>query len=75
MARPGDANSHRSYPKAPALCLARFDELAEIGLDAFTRKWDPYWDVPVNEGLSEPAIDLPISVSTPNERQQLSLGV
>lgn len=26
--------SHKSYPKAPALCLARFDELTEIGLEA-----------------------------------------
>ena len=46
--------SHKSYPKAPALCLARFDELAEIGLDTLTRKWDPYWDVPLNEKLPEP---------------------
>ena len=50
--------SHKSYPKAPALCLARFDELAEIGLEAFTRKWDPYWDVPLNEGLPEAVIEL-----------------
>ncbi len=37
---------HTSYPKAPELCLARFDELKSIGLDAFTGKRDPYWDTP-----------------------------
>jgi hypothetical protein len=52
--------SHRSYPRAPELCLAAFDELKTIGLDAFTRKHDPYWDIPLNEGLPEPVIDLPI---------------
>jgi len=52
--------SHKSYPKAPELCLARFDELKEIGLEAFTRKHDPYWDIPLNENLPKPVIDLPI---------------
>jgi hypothetical protein len=52
--------SHRSYPKAPELCLARYDELQGIGLEAFTRKYDPYWDIPLNENLPEPVIELPI---------------
>jgi len=52
--------SHASYPRAPELCLARFDELQEIGLDAFTRKHDPYWDIALNESLPEPVIELPI---------------
>ena len=52
--------SHTSYPKAPELCLAAFDELHAIGLEAFTRKHDPYWDIPLNENLPEPVIDLPI---------------
>jgi len=51
--------SHRSYPKAPALCRARFDELTAIGLEAFTRKHDPYHDIPLNENLPQPVIDLP----------------
>lgn len=51
--------SHKSYPKAPALCLARFDELKSIGLDAFTKKHDPYWDIPLNENLPKPVIELP----------------
>jgi hypothetical protein len=46
--------SHKSYPKAPALCLAKFDELKRIGLDAFTKKHDPYWDIPLNENLPQP---------------------
>jgi hypothetical protein len=52
--------SHASYRKAPALCLAAFDELKAIGLDAFSRKHDPYWDIPLNESLPKPVIDLPI---------------
>lgn len=50
--------SHRSYPEAPGLCLAAFDELEAKGLDAFVRDHDPYWDIPLNEALPKPAIDL-----------------
>ncbi len=50
---------HRSYPRAPELCLAKFDELKATGLEAFTRKYDPYWDVPLNGRLPEPVIELP----------------
>jgi hypothetical protein len=42
------------------LCLARFDELKQLGLHAFTRKYDPYWDIPLNESLPQPVIDLPL---------------
>jgi hypothetical protein len=52
--------SHASYRKAPDLCLARFDELKQLGLEKFTRKHDPYWDIPLNENLPPPVIDLPI---------------
>jgi len=51
--------SHKSYPKAPELCLAKFDELKRLGLDAFTRKYDPYHDIPLNESLPQPVIELP----------------
>ena len=51
--------THASYPKAPDLCLAMFDELRATGSDAFTKKHDPYWDIPVNENLPEPVINLP----------------
>jgi len=50
--------SHKSYPKAPELCLACFDELKSIGLEAFTQKHDPYWDIPLNEALPKPVIEL-----------------
>ncbi len=60
---------HTSYPKAPELCLARFDELKAIGLDAFTKKHDPYWDIPLNENLSQPVIDLPVA-----EAEQSTVG-
>lgn len=52
--------SHRSYPAAPVLCLDAFDELQQIGLDTFTQKHDPYWDIPLNEALPKPVIDLPL---------------
>jgi hypothetical protein len=64
--------SHTSYPKAPELCLAKFDELHAIGLDAFTKKYDPYWDIPLNENLPQPVIDLPIA-SEPVVREQEEL--
>ncbi len=46
--------SHAGFDKAPELCLARFDELKQIGLEAFTKKYDPYWDIPLNENLPQP---------------------
>lgn len=49
--------SHKSYPKAPVLCLAAFDELKSIGLDAFAKRHDPYHDIPLNEALPKPVID------------------
>jgi hypothetical protein len=52
--------SHASYKKASELCLACFDELKRIGLEAFTKKHDPYWDIPLNENRPMPVIDLPI---------------
>ena len=70
--------SHKSYPKAPALCLARFDELAEVGLDAFTRKWDPYCDVPLNEGLPGAVIELAMQGAGDRGQgsgEQLGLGI
>jgi len=64
--------SHKSYPKAPALCLAAFDELKEIGLDAFARRHDPYHDLPLNEDLPKPVIDIPVAVAAAG---QLGLGL
>ena len=52
--------SHASYPKAPQLCLSKFEELQQIGLEAFIKKYDPYWDIPLNENLPQPVIELPI---------------
>ncbi len=46
--------SHRTYPKVPELCLSAFDELHESGLERFARKYDPYWDIPLNESPAEP---------------------
>jgi len=61
--------SHASFPHAPQLCLAKFDELKKIGLDTFTRKYDPYHDIPLNENLPKPVIDLPIPDETKKDEQ------
>jgi len=64
---------HTSYRKAPELCLARFDELKSIGLEAFSRKHDPYWDIPLNENLPQPVIDLP-GLAEDGEEERFELG-
>lgn len=51
------------------ICLAKFDELKKIGLDKFTKKYDPYWDIPLNENLPKPVINLPI----PEEKSEKDL--
>lgn len=51
--------SHKSYPAAPSICLSMFDELKHIGLESFTQKYDPYWDIPLNENLPQPVMSLP----------------
>ena len=58
--------SHKSYPSAPKVCLAKFDELSEIGLETFTRKYDPYWDVPLVDSLPKPVIELPNLTPSPS---------
>jgi hypothetical protein len=65
--------SHKSYPKAPELCLAAFDDLQASGLEAFTRQNDPYWDVPLVETLPKPVIDLPVP-ALPTEGAQPAAG-
>jgi hypothetical protein len=50
---------HSASPDAPSLCLAKFDEYASVGATAFTRKYDPYWDIPLVESLPQPVIELP----------------
>lgn len=40
------------------ICLEKWDELHAIGLEAFTRKYDPYHDIPLVETLPKPVIEL-----------------
>jgi hypothetical protein len=66
--------SHASQPDAPERCLAAFDELKSLGADAFAKKNDPYWDIPLNEQLPKPVIDFPglpqeLFADTSNEDQ------
>lgn len=53
--------THKNYSETPQLCLAAFNELQEIGLDAFVREHDPYWDIPLIERPPEPVIALATS--------------
>jgi hypothetical protein len=51
--------SHKSFPDAQELCLTAFDELAQIGHDAFRRQHDPYYDTTLVMASAQPIIDLP----------------
>jgi hypothetical protein len=50
--------SHKSFPAAPVLCLAAFDDLAGTGLTRFCRDRDPYFDIPLVTKLAKPVIHL-----------------
>jgi hypothetical protein len=41
-------------------CLEKYAELIKIGTEAYIKNYDPYWDVPLNENLPEPVIEIPI---------------
>ncbi len=60
--------SHKSYTKAPSLCLDKIAELRQLGLDAFTKKHDPYCDLPLNENLPQPVIELPVPKTGMDEK-------
>ncbi len=62
--------SHSSYKDAPRQCLAAFDQLQQIGFAAFTKKHDPYWNIPLNENMPEPVIDLRIPAAAPGEAKR-----
>jgi hypothetical protein len=62
--------SHSSYPRAPELCISKYDELIAIGFESFSRKYDCYWDIPLNKTVPHPSIDLSIpemGTSTPGQ--------
>ncbi len=39
--------SHRSHPAAVRLCRAAFESLLVVGMEAFCRRHDPHWHVPL----------------------------
>jgi hypothetical protein len=51
--------THKTYPRAPDLCLDAFDELKARGLEAFAQARDPYWDIELVLSPPEPVIELP----------------
>ncbi len=67
--------SQKSFPEAPKLCLAAFDELKKLGLKAFLKKQDPYWDIPLNQELPKPVIDLALPDQKPARGQGLLPGM
>jgi hypothetical protein len=54
-----DSFSHKSFPAAPAFCLAAFDALTTTGLAIFCRDHDPYHGVPLATTIAQPVITLP----------------
>jgi len=63
--------SHKNFPTAPHLCLAAFDELCSVGIDAFCRGHDPYWDIPLNKNSPVPVIDLSVLGDPGADRKDL----
>ena len=52
--------SNRTFPKAVSMCLESFDELNSLGIERFSSKHDPYWDVALSENLPKPVLVLAI---------------
>jgi len=66
--------SHSSFREALQLCLAAFDELQRDGLEAFARRHDPYWDIPLNESLPRPVINLPVPAGATVQETPVAYG-
>lgn len=48
-----------------------YDELKAIKIEAFTHKYDPYWDIPLNENLPEPVLEIPMPAATEDAAQHI----
>ena len=66
--------NHSNRPSAPERCLSALDELTTLSLGPFVEKYDPYWDVPLNESLPQPVIDLPGMAETSGQGEDFSLS-
>ena len=53
---------------------AALDELKSLGLAAFTKKHDQYWNIPFNENLPQPVIDLPMPAAATDEAPRHRAG-
>jgi hypothetical protein len=51
--------SHKSFPAAPAMCLAAFDAATTVGLARFCRNQDPYFDIRLVTTRAQPVAGLP----------------
>ena len=65
----GRTLSADSIPKHRKTGIFRgsFDEVHFIGLEAFPQMRNSCWDVPLNENLHQPVINLPVPAITPDE--------
>ncbi|HET7881897.1 MAG TPA: hypothetical protein VFL55_13515 [Acetobacteraceae bacterium] len=61
-----DSFSHKSFPTAPALCLAAYDVIAAIKLKQFCANRDPYCAIPLMASCAQPALRL----TTTSSRQR-----
>jgi hypothetical protein len=57
--------SHKSFRLAFEFCGAAFDEVAATGLDAFCRKHDPYFDIPLATAHAQPAMHVNAAPDVP----------
>jgi hypothetical protein len=62
-----DRFRHKKAPETRGLCLARFQEVESIGLEAFRKRYDPFWAIPLNENLPKRVIELRPSEAAPRE--------
>lgn len=48
--------SPRTHPDVLRTCMEAVDDLHAIGMETFTRRYDPYCDIPIHEALPQPAV-------------------
>jgi len=57
------------------ICLEKFEELKNIGIESFTKKYDPYWDIPLVETLPKPVIELPDLAGVKESKGQTAMNL
>jgi hypothetical protein len=60
--------SHKSFPEAPTLCIAAFDELIASGVATFCRDHDPHCELPLIMAPARPVLELSETQRVPGGR-------